>query len=75
MPVFGQAHWGSTVGLLLLQRFSVGLLVDVVVVSSALTSLSTIFQSYHDGGWLRQGAQCSLLSFCLTVVSCPRHLA
>ena len=22
---------------------------------------STIFQSYHDGGWLRQGAQCSLL--------------
>ena len=25
---------------------------------SSLTSLSTIFQSYHDGVWLRQGAQC-----------------
>ena len=33
----------------------------VVVVCSVLTSLSTIFQSYHDGVWLRQGAQCSLL--------------
>ena len=30
-------------------------------VCSGLTSLSTIFQSYHDGVWLRQGAQCSLL--------------
>ena len=30
-------------------------------VYSGLTSLSTIFQSYHDGVWLRQGAQCSLL--------------
>ena len=33
----------------------------VVVVCSGLTSLSTIFQSYYDGVWLRQGAQCSLL--------------
>ena len=41
---------------------------------SGLTSLSTIFQSYHDGVWLRQGAQCSLLYCCLTEVSCPRHL-
>ena len=32
----------------------------VVVVCSGLTSLSTIFQLYHDGFWLRQGAQCSL---------------
>ena len=32
-----------------------------VVVCLGLTSLSTIFQSYHDGVWLRQGAQCSLL--------------
>ena len=32
-----------------------------VVVCSGLTSLSTILQSYHDGVWLRQGAQCSLL--------------
>ena len=30
-------------------------------VYSGLTSLSTIFQSYHGGVWLRQGAQCSLL--------------
>ena len=30
----------------------------VVVVCSGLMSLSTIFQSYHDGVWLRQGAQC-----------------
>ena len=32
-----------------------------VCVNSGLTSLSTIFQSYHDGVWLWQGAQCSLL--------------
>ena len=36
--------------------------------------LSTIFQSYHNGIWLQQGAQCSLLKCCLTEVSCPRHL-
>ena len=35
--------------------------VVVVVVCSGLTSLSTFFQSYHDGVWLRQGAKCSLL--------------
>ena len=33
----------------------------VVVVCSGLTSLSTIFLSYHDGVRLRQEAQCSLL--------------
>ena len=33
----------------------------VVVVCSGLTSLSTVFQSYHEGVWLRQGVQCSLL--------------
>ena len=43
-------------GLVLLTEY-----VNVVVVSSGSTSLSTIFQSYHDGAWLRQGAQCSLL--------------
>ena len=48
--------------------------VVVVVVCSGLTLLSTIFQSYHDGVWLRQGAQCSLLLCCVTEVSCPRHL-
>ena len=41
----------------------------VVVVCSGLTSLSTIFLSYNDGVWLRQGVQC-----CLTALSCPRHL-
>ena len=30
-------------------------------VNLGLTSLSTIFQSYHDDVWLRQEAQCSLL--------------
>ena len=33
----------------------------VVVVCSGFTSLSTLFQSYHDGVWLPQVAQCSLL--------------
>ena len=46
----------------------------VVVVCSGLTSLSTIFQSYHDGVWLRQRAQCSLLLCCVTETSYPRHL-
>ena len=46
----------------------------IVVVCSGLTSLSTIFQSYYDGVWLRQGAQCSLLLCCVTEVSCLRHL-
>ena len=44
------------------------------VVCSGLTSLSTFFQSYHDGVWLGQGAQCSLLLCCVTEVSYPRHL-
>ena len=38
-----------------------------------LTSLSTIFQSYCDGAWMWQGAQCSLLECCLTEISRPRH--
>ena len=42
-----------------LWQFSLGPL--GVCVYSGLTSLSTFFQSYHDGLWLRQGAQCSLL--------------
>ena len=41
--------------------YPVGQLTLCVCVYSGLTSLSTIFQSYHDGVWLRQGAQCSLL--------------
>ena len=46
----------------------------VVVVCLGLTLLSTIFQSYHDCVWLRQGAQCSLLLCWVTEVSCPKHL-
>ena len=30
----------------------------LLFVCSGLTSLSTFFQSYHDGVWLRQGPQC-----------------
>ena len=30
-------------------------------VYSGLTPLSTVFQSYHDGVWLLQGAQCGLV--------------
>ena len=48
--------------------------VGVVVVCSGLTSLSTIFQSYHDGVWLRQGARCRLLLSPITAKSCHRHL-
>ena len=32
-----------------------------VIVCLGLTLLSTFLQPYHDGVWLRQGAQCSLL--------------
>ena len=38
-----------------------------------LTLLSTIFQSYRDGVWMWQGAQCSLLECCLTEISHPRN--
>ena len=41
--------------------FSVEIKSTVVAVCSGLTLLSTICQPYHDGVWLRQGAQCSLL--------------
>ena len=34
-----------------------GLVRKIVDVVSGLTSLSTIFQSYHDGVWLRQGRE------------------
>ena len=30
--------------------------------SSGLTMLSTVFQSYHDGVWLLQAAQCDLVA-------------
>ena len=39
-----------------------------------IQSLSTIFQSYREGVWMWQGAQCSLLECCLTEISCPRYL-
>ena len=42
---------------------------------SGFTSLSTIFQSYRDGVWMWQGAQCSFLECCRTEISRPdtRH--
>ena len=41
---------------------------------SGFTSLSTIFQSYHDVVWMWQGAHCSLLECCLMEISHPRHM-
>ena len=41
--------------------FDFDIVYGVCVCELGLTLLSTIFQSYHDGVWLRQGAQCSLL--------------
>ena len=32
-----------------------------------------LFQSYRDGVWMWQGAQCSLLECCLTEISRPGH--
>ena len=49
------------------------LLVMFCLFDLGLTSLSTIFQSYRDGVWMWQGAQCSLLECCLTEILCPRH--
>ena len=46
--------------------------VCVYVVCSGLTSLSTVFQSYHDGDWLRHGRpQCSLYSAALLKYLAP----
>ena len=33
-----------------------------------------MYQSYSNGVWMWQGAQCSLLEYCLTKISCPRHM-
>ena len=49
-------------------------LMFVCLLYSGFTSLSTIFQSYCDGVWMWQGAQCSLLECCLSKISRPRHL-
>ena len=35
--------------------------VSIKCVYSGLTPFSTVFQSYHDGVWLLQGAQCGLV--------------
>ena len=43
------------------------------IVWSLMSSLSRIFQSYHNSVWLQQGTQCSLLLCCLNEVSCLRH--
>ena len=44
---------------------------NVVVVVSGLTSLSTSFQSYHDGVWLRQGRE--LNAYFYSAVSLKYH--
>ena len=41
---------------------------------SCFMSLSIIFQSYRDGVWMWQGAQCSLLECYLTEILCPIHM-
>ena len=41
---------------------------------SGFNSLFTIFQSYCDGVWMWQGAQCSLLECCLTEKSLKEQL-
>ena len=46
----------------------------VFVLVGLYVAFSTIFQSYRDGVWMWQGAQCSLLECCLTEILCPRHL-
>ena len=43
-------------------------------VSFRFMSLSTIIHSYHDVVWMSQGAQCLLLEYCLTEISCSRHM-
>ena len=76
VPVQWLLHWPSnpcfaglilpsflsrTINLISLILSQVSCKVGRVCVYSGLTLLSTIFQSYHDSVWLRQGAQCSLL--------------
>ena len=46
--------------------------VRICLFDMGLTSLN-LFQSYCDGVWMWQGAQCSLLECCLTEISSPRH--
>ena len=53
--------------------FSLSVCLFFCLIDLGLTSLSTIFQSYRDGVWMWQGAQCSLLECCLTEISRPRH--
>ena len=50
-----------------------GKLKEIGLFDLDLTLLSTIFQSYRNGVWMWQGAQCSLLECCLTETSHPRH--
>ena len=45
----------------------------LLLFSSVLMSLSTIFQLYRDGVWMWRGAQCSLKECYLTDISHLRH--
>ena len=48
--------------------------VQICLLHSGFTSLWTNFQSYCDGIWMWQGAQCSLLECCLTEIAPLKHL-
>lgn len=57
----------------LLWRYRIGMVVLFVCI--VLTSLSTSFQSCHDGVYLQQRAQCHFYSAAFTRISCRRHMA
>ena len=44
------------------------------VISTHYIGFGEVLQSYRDGVWMWQEAQCSLLDSCLTKISGPRHL-
>ena len=58
---------------LLLKTLGRWLILLCFLVCLFLFGRSAIFQSYRDGVWIWQGAQCSLLECCLTEISRPRH--
>ena len=69
--VFGRAHWGSTVGLLLLQRFRVGLLLGPRLVSSQWWILIYIFAVLIHW-WVEVLHAVRTTSMCIWTTSEPR---